>query len=85
MNATQLEMTEQEHQTAQEMWVDFQQTHDLSTNTGWAAGIDPESGNIWIGETMADVIDKRDAAGIDSLLWFERVGSATFYKKGGRR
>ncbi len=67
---------------AQEIWSDYQRHHDLSEKAGQTAGIDPASGQIWFGESIQDVIVQRDASSNDALLFFVRVGSATYYRKG---
>jgi hypothetical protein len=70
---------------AKQIWSNYQQHHDLSLDVGNTAGIDPRSGRIWIGNSIQDVISQRNAEGVDSLLFFERIGSETYYRKGGRR
>jgi hypothetical protein len=70
---------------AEHIWAEYQQKHDLSGDVGKTAGIDPKSGRVWIGESIPDVLSKRSADGSDALLFFERVGSTTYYRKGGRR
>jgi hypothetical protein len=70
---------------AKRIWNEYQQTHDLSDRTGQAAGIDPETGDVWFGEDALDIVRQRRAKGLDSPLFFERVGSATYLRKGGRR
>ena len=77
--------TESDTAKAEQIWAEYQRHHDLSGSVGKTAGIDPKSGRIWIGESIQDVVSKRDADGIDALLFFERVGSNTYYRKGGRR
>ncbi len=77
--------TEADSAKAQEIWADYQQQHDLSSRTRQTAGIDPASGRIWFGESIEDVIAQRDAGGSDAPLFFERVGSTTYYRKGGHR
>jgi hypothetical protein len=69
---------------AQEIWDQFQKIHDLSELIGQTAGIDPQSGKVWIGHSIHDVLAKRDADGISSLLFFERIGASTYYRKGSR-
>ena len=70
---------------AKQIWSDYEQQHDLSQLQGKTAGIDPDTGRVWIGESIHDVVAQRNADGIDSLLFFERIGSRTYYRKGGRR
>ena len=76
--------TESDTTKAEEIWTDYQKHHDLSTCIGRTAGIDPHTGRVWIGESIQDVLSQREADGIDSLLFFERIGSRTYYRKGGR-
>ena len=77
--------TEADSHRAQEIWSEYQQHHDLSEKLGETVGIDPASGSIWFGESVQDVIAQRDANGSETPLFFVRVGSATYYRKGGRR
>jgi hypothetical protein len=77
--------SEQDTTTAKQIWVNYQKQHDVSGLVGQTVGIDPQSGRVWIGESIGDVIAQRDADGFDSPLRFERIGSETYYRKGGRR
>jgi hypothetical protein len=70
---------------AKQIWVAYQQQHDLSKYIGQTAGIDPSSGRIWFGGSIQDVVAQREAEGLDSPLFFERVGSATYFRKGAYR
>ena len=69
---------------AKEIWVQYQQKYDLSDRVGQTVGIDPQSGQLWFGESIRDVVSQRDAEGLKSLLFFERVGSETYLNKGRR-
>ena len=77
--------TEADSNRAQEIWSEYQQHHDLSGKAGQTAGIDPASGSIWLGDSIQQVVAQRDADGSDAPLFFMRVGSATYYRKGGHR
>lgn len=70
---------------AKQIWTEYQQWHDLSDRSGQTAGIDPHSGRIWFGESIRDIVSQRDAEGLDSPLFFERVGSEAYFHKGSRR
>ncbi len=70
---------------ANQIWAEYQQQHDLSDRLGQTAGIDPRSGRIWFGKSVRDIINQRDAEGLLSPLFFERIGSETYYRKGNRR
>ena len=76
-----------EHYTAEadKIWLEFQKQHDLSESVGMTAGIDPISGRVWIGDSIQDVVTKSNADGIKSPLFFERVGSRAYYRKGARQ
>jgi hypothetical protein len=77
--------TEADSLRAKEMWSKYQQDHDVSEKIGQTAGIEPVSGRIWFGNSIQDVIAQRDADGSAAPLFFVRVGSTTYYRKGGRR
>jgi hypothetical protein len=77
--------TEADSNRAQEIWSKYRQDHDVSGEVGQTAGIDPSSGRIWFGESVQDVIAQRDADGSAAPLFLVRVGSETYYRKGGRR
>ncbi len=70
---------------AKKIWSRYQEQHSLSDLEGQTAGIDPCSGHIWFGESVQDIVAQRDAEGIQSPLFFERVGSETYFRKGHRR
>ncbi len=77
--------TEDDTAIAKQIWAEYQQEHDLSGREGQTAGIDPKTGRIWFGESIADIVVQRDAESLDSPLRFERIGSEAYYRKGGRR
>jgi hypothetical protein len=77
--------TEADSNRAQEIWSEYQQRHDLSDKVGQTAGIDPASGGVWFGDSIQEVIARRDADGSAAPLFFMRVGSPAYYRKGGRR
>jgi hypothetical protein len=77
--------TEADSIRAQEIWSEYQQHHDVSNIIGQTAGIDPVHGSVWLGNSIQEVIAHRDADGNASPLYFIRVGSATYYRKGGHR
>ncbi len=77
--------TDESTARAKQIWAEYQEEHDLSDLDGQTAGIDPASGSIWLGASLRDVVARRDAEGIHAPLFFERVGSDTYYLKGSRR
>jgi hypothetical protein len=77
--------TQAESDRAQRIWSEYEQRHDLSDKEGQTAGIDPASGRIWLGTSIQDVVAMRDAGGSQAPLYFVRIGSPTYYRKGGHR
>lgn len=78
--------TEADSNRAREIWSKYLNRQDIvAERAGQTAGIDPSSGDIWFADSIQDVIAQRDAAGSSVPLYFVRVGSATYYRKGGRR
>lgn len=76
---------ESDSKRAEVIWSEYQQKHDISAMQGKTVGIDPTSGLIWIGDSIQDVVGQRDAGGSSASLFFLRVGSKTYYRKGGHR
>jgi hypothetical protein len=77
--------TETDSLKAKQLWMAYCQQHDLSQRRGQTAGIDPATGRIWFGESIQDIVTQLDAEGIQSPLFFERVGAETYFRKGHRR
>lgn len=79
---SQVEWTESDSSKGKQIWLEYQRVHDLSGRIGQTAGIDPHSGRVWFGESIPDIVSQRDAEGLDSPLFFERVGFDTYHRKG---
>jgi hypothetical protein len=77
--------TDADSHRAQQIWSDYERHHDLTEKAGQTAAIDPASGRIWFGASIQDVVAQRDAAVCDAPLFFVRIGSPTYYRKGGHR
>jgi hypothetical protein len=70
---------------ALEVWQNYQAQHDVSAQLGKAVGIDPATGRVWFGESAEDIVSQLDAQGLATPLFFLRVGSDYYQRKGGRR
>lgn len=70
---------------ALKLWAEYQRGHDVSARKGQAVGIDPASGRIWFGESDLDISLQQRAAGESAPLYFLRVGSDYYGRKGNRR
>jgi hypothetical protein len=77
--------TEADSERSEQIWSEYQKHHDVSGQRGQTVGIDPATGRMWFGDSIEDVVAQQDAAGSDALLYFVRVGSKTYYRKGSHR
>ena len=77
--------TEADSVRAKQIWTQYQRQHDIADRAGQTVGIDPQSGQIWFGESIRDIVLQRDAEDMKSPLFFERVGSETYLRKGCRQ
>lgn len=83
--AVQTPLTKADIAEAERIWDEYQRTHDLAGLRGQAAGIDPKTGEVWLGKNLIDICQKRDELGLNSLLFFVRIGFRTYLRKGGHR
>lgn len=74
--------TQADSSKTKRIWREFQEKHDLSHRIGQTAGIDPTSGRVWFGESILEIIAQRDKENLNSPLFFERVGSDAYFRKG---
>lgn len=70
---------------AEAIWNAYERTHDLSGRKGQAAGINPETGAVFFGESAAAIARERRELGDQTPLYFVRVGESAYLQKGGRR
>ncbi len=74
--------TEKDSAKAKQIWKEFQLKNNLSDRIGQTAGIDPKSGRIWFGKSIREIVMEREKEGFFSPVFFERVGSETYFHKG---
>ena len=70
---------------AYQIWQEYQTQHDVEKLRGKTAGIDPANRRVWFGESAADIVEQMTNEGISRPLFFIRVGSDYYLRKGGRR
>ena len=70
---------------AKGFWAEYQKQHDLSGRIGQAAGIDPDTGEVWFGDSALDIADRLEAEGRFRPLFYVRVGDTHYQRKGRRR
>jgi hypothetical protein len=76
---------ERDTEKAQQFWAESQRQHDISERLGQTAGIDPASGRIWFGASAKDTVVQMEAEGIMTPLYFVRVGTDHYLRKGRSR
>ena len=70
---------------ALEIWNEYQAQHDLSDRKGQTAGIVPDSGEVWFGESGLDIARQMVARnGVKQSFHAVRVGKNYYVRKGGR-
>jgi hypothetical protein len=74
--------TARDTERAQQVWAAYQRQHDISDRIGQTVGIDPVSGRIWFGASAKDIVAQMDAEGIVIPLYFVRVGTDYYLRKG---
>ena len=77
--------TERDTERAQQVWAAYQRQHDISDRIGQTAGIDPVSGQIWFGASAKDIVAQMEADGTVTPLYFVRVGTDYYRRKGRYR
>ena len=85
---TDTDWTEEDTQRALRFWDEYQKTHDVSTLTGKAVGIEPKSGRVYFGDSASEIMTQREKdEGVWEPLMFLRVGLGYYQRKGhgGRR
>lgn len=77
--------TETDSRKAKRLWEIYQKQHNLSDRIGQTVGIDPKSSRIWFGDSIQAIVQQRDQEGLNSPLFFQRVGTETYFRKGGHQ
>ena len=85
MNREATKWAEADTARACQIWAQYQQTHDVTSHTGQAVGIDPAGGGVWFGDSAKEIVQRLEASGLRVPLFFLRVGQDYYGRKGGRR
>jgi hypothetical protein len=67
---------------ARQLWAEYQKHNDVSPFISQTAGIDPFRGRVWYGESALAIRKQLDKEGIETPLFFVRVGSDHYLRKG---
>ena len=76
------EWTETDSRKCKQIWAEYQKQHDMTERIGQTAGIDPQSGQVWFGDSIQEIVQQRQVKGLTSPLFFERVGYEAYFWKG---
>jgi hypothetical protein len=77
--------TEIDTERSRQFWAEYQRQHDVSDRLGQTAGIDPVRGRIWFGASAKDIVAQMEAEGVTMPLYFVRIGSDYYLRKGRLR
>ena len=77
-------LTDDDLTRAEAHWEKYQRMHDVSDRMGKTAGIDPDTGQVWFGDSIIDITSTRKNEGMTNPIYFVRVGWDYYYRKGGR-
>jgi hypothetical protein len=68
-----------------EVWEEYARTHDLAGKGQMAVGIDPDTREVFLGESASEIVEHLKQEGRFRPLYFRRVNSPYYWRKGGRR
>jgi hypothetical protein len=69
-----------------EIWAEYQRTHDLTGMERKAVGVDPDTGEVFIGDSAIDIGARLEQEGRFRPLYYRRVSSPYYTRHGhGRR
>ena len=77
--------TEADSRKAKRLWETYQKQNNLSDRIGQTVGIDPKNSRIWFGDSIQAIVQQRDREDLNSPLFFQRVGTETYFRKGGHQ
>lgn len=72
-------------QRVDRIWADYQSNHDVSAWHGQAVGVDPDSGEVFFGQTAGDIMDRLREEGRFRILLYWRVGYPYYSRERGRK
>lgn len=70
---------------AEAAWEKYLAQHPVAGHEGEMAGIDPKSGDVIVGRSIPEIVERRRVQGITAPLLFKRIGYPTVYRKGHRQ
>jgi len=71
--------------TAEHVWAEYEQTHDLGGMENLAVGIDPQTREVFFGESAVAIGERLQVEGRFRPLFYRWVRNASYFHKGGRR
>lgn len=70
---------------ANRIWDEYARTHDLTGKERLAVGIDPQTGDVFLGESATEISDRLKQEGRFRPLFYRWVHSPFYTRKVGRR
>jgi hypothetical protein len=69
---------------AQQIWAEYERSHDLTDRQSEAVGIDPETGEVFFGESAKAITLRLVREGRNRPLYFRWVNNPIYGRKGRR-
>ena len=66
---------------ADQIWKEYQPSHDVRDRAGQTAGIDPKSGRVWFGTSALDIVRQMEAGEGKRPLYFVTMGLDYYRRK----
>lgn len=70
---------------AKEIWEEYARTHDLTGQDRKAVGIDPSTGEVFLGSSAKEIIANLQKDGRFRPLFFRWVNDPYYFRRGHRR
>jgi hypothetical protein len=67
------------------VWAEYERSHDLTGKERLAVGIDPDTGEVFLGESAIEIGKHLKREGRFRPLFYRWVGDPYYIHKGGRR
>jgi hypothetical protein len=63
---------------AEQVWADYQRTHDVSAHDGQTVAVDSATGDVVFGSCVPAIVEARRLAGLQHPLIFVRLSQADY-------
>lgn len=72
-------------ETVDQIWAEYQRTHEVPHNERVAVGIDPTTGDVFLGSSAKEITTRLVKEGRPRRLYFRWSNDPYYHHKGARR